>query len=128
MKYLVILALILVGCSDDSENRALKNDLRETRFRLETCENRLNSNNDDSSGSFNNPEPEPEVEQPKEPEYEEVEYFTFTSSNGNDKGSCQKAEYQACGITFTECKDDRAYVCMTNVRYVVTIEKQLIKE
>ena len=138
MKHLILIGLILglVGCDsnddkttprkdDSSQVRELKEDNLNLGKKLQTCEElrdnltqQLQSQASAPQGAASSQNEAAASEEPAAPTVEEVEGFEllkFGDTQVNIK--CEKAEREACGVSFTECENGLAYDCLRDVRY-----------
>lgn len=116
----------LVGCtsSDSGELKQAKSDLRFTSEQLETCQNQLSVYRSGNTSDSSNSQEETSSE-PAEPEYETVEAAEIKVDNKTVV--CYDREMEACGMTFSSCKDNYVYRCMKDVKYKIIEEQKLIE-
>jgi Tfp pilus assembly protein PilE len=138
MKYLILtLALILSGCTSDSEQELseTKSSLRDVKDDLYACQSKLEMyRTNDNSGNSNNYQNTEEVSnEPAEPQYETVKAFHVETKMGktvcyerNDRSDSGEDDI-ACGMTFSDCKDGYIYRCMVDVKYKIVEEKRLVE-
>lgn len=123
---LIITTLALIGCSssgDEEQIRQLKSTVSDLKERLYTCDSQLDFYRSSNSGSTQE-EVSSEPEQ-TEPQYETVDAYQIKTKVGDT--TCYEREETACGLTFSECKDDYVYRCMVDVKYKIIEEKRLIE-
>jgi hypothetical protein len=137
MKHLILVGIVLglIGCTSDddkttprrddsSQVRELKEDNLNLAKKLETCEQiRENltaqlQNAAAPQSAANSQSQETASEEPAQPTTEEVDAFELIKYGDTQvKVKCQKAEAQACGVSFSECEDGNAYDCLRDVKY-----------
>ena len=120
MKYVIILALALAGCtSSNDDSRQLKADLKEAQLNLGSCQSRLEM----YTSSNQSTEVQAEPAAPAEPQCEEQEW-TVLSQNGHKLDTCLTTSTEACGIAASDCQSGQAYACLRDVSYkTITLKK-----
>lgn len=126
MKYLILaLALFMVGCSDDSQDRKildLEGKVANLTYHLQACQSSLdvyrnpNTSIQESAQKLEETKAEPSCEQEYSYEIYVNGKFLVSSSHEIDQ--------ESCGVNIKEADDDANYYCLQNVK-IKTVTKEI---
>lgn len=118
-----LISVLIVACTEEpappKNNSYYKQELDIAQAELQNCKDelynlRMGSNVNSTSTTTQS--------EPVEDEYEEIEVYKLSTT------TCRSGKGDSCGLTFSQCDDDKIYQCMTNVVYKIETQKVKVEQ
>lgn len=130
--YVMLVSLLLVGCSSSEDTSALKSKISNLRSdndslqsQLNSCQAKLDMTGGSQSYSSNDDSSQEEPEE-QESSCESVEYDVISQLGGKTIDTCESEEVKVteCGVQAGHCSSGAVYVCLKDV-VIKTITKEV---